>query len=124
MARILLVDDDPILRAALARFLVSQGHAVVEQGDGEAAIQAYREQPPDLVLTDAYMPKVDGIETALRLRSEFPDAKIVVMSGGGFRHKTDVLHLATNAGAIATISKPIEFDDLAKLLKEVLGTPG
>jgi len=121
MARILLVDDDADVRGALGKFLGKLGHDVVPLEDGEAALRSYREQPADLVLTDAYMPHIDGIEAAIRLRSEFPEARIVVMSGGGFRHKTDVLRLATDAGAAATLSKPIELEQLARVVREVLG---
>lgn len=121
MARILLVDDDAAVRSALKRFLGSLGHDVVELEDGEAAVRVYRERPADLVITDAYMPRVDGLEAVIRLRGEFPGAKIVVMSGGGFRHKTDVLRLAADAGAVATLPKPIDLDELGKLVREVLG---
>ncbi len=99
MARILVVDDDTDVRGVIRKVLAGDGHEVVEAPDGDAALTKYREKPADLVLIDIYMPRADGIETSIRLQHEFPGAKIVVVSGGGFRDKSELLETAKRIGA-------------------------
>jgi CheY-like chemotaxis protein len=120
MARILVVDDDDDLRRVLARMLVAAGHEVVEVAGGGQAIEAYRTQPCDLVLSDIYMPGVDGVEAIIRLRAEFPDIRIVAVSGGGYRDKDEVLDIAARLGARATLTKPLERRTLLKTVERVL----
>jgi CheY-like chemotaxis protein len=120
MARILVVDDDEDFRRVLARMLTGAGHEVAEVGDGSHAIEAYRAQPSDLVLSDIYMPGVDGVEAIIRLRVEFPDIRIVAVSGGGYRDKEEVLDVAARLGARATLTKPLERRLLLKTVERVL----
>ena len=72
MARILVVDDDRSVRAAITKILSKNGHEVVEAADGKSALALYRAAPADLVIMDVYMPEMDGIDTTVRLKQEFP----------------------------------------------------
>jgi DNA-binding NarL/FixJ family response regulator len=79
--RIVLVDDQPLVRNGIASLLRSRGHDVVgEAGDGQEAIEIVRRTAPDLVLMDLRMPVLDGLSATRLLRTEHPDLKIVVPS--------------------------------------------
>jgi CheY-like chemotaxis protein len=122
MARILVTDDDRDVRQALVRMLTGAGHDVVQAEDGGAALAAYRAHRPDVVITDMYMPAVDGVEVVARLMDGFPDARLIVMSGGGQVGKEDVLDLARRLGARRTLAKPVERQELLDAVNAVLGS--
>src|ERR1051326_7841224 len=98
VARILVVDDDALLRGALRVALEAAGYEVIEAGDGRAALRAYHERGADLLLVDLFIPEPDGLEVIRSVRAEVPDAKIIAMSGGG-RQKLDLLAAAEAFGA-------------------------
>lgn len=120
MARILVVDDEADFRRIVSRMLTAGGHQVEEAVDGQQAIEAYRARPSDLVLADLYMPAVDGVEAIIRLRHEFPEVRIIAVSGGGHLGTEDVLKIAANVGAQATLSKPVEKKTLLAAVQQVL----
>jgi CheY-like chemotaxis protein len=120
MAKILVVDDDADVRRAMARILSAAGHQVSEAGDGRGALALYRADPADLIITDMYMPHADGIEVVARLRDEFPNARIIVTSGGGPLDRADVLDMAQRLGAQRTLPKPVERADLLAAVDGVL----
>lgn len=120
MARILVVDDDAEFRSVVRRILERGGHEVTEAGDGGAALDRYRDQAPDVIITDVYMPGVDGIETIIRLQHEFPDARIIATSGGGYRDQEDVLDTAAKLGARKTLPKPVDRHTLLNAVAQVL----
>jgi CheY-like chemotaxis protein len=122
MARILVVDDDRDVRRALARMLASAGHQVTEAENGGAGLLAYRQSPTDLVITDMYMPDVDGVEVVARLTDEFPQARVIVLSGGGQLEKVDVLDLARGLGARRALAKPVDRNELLEAVNEVLSS--
>lgn len=121
MTRILVVDDDPTVRQIIAKVLTRAGHEAEEVGDGSEAIAAFRERPADLILMDIYMPGADGIEAIIRLQQEFPDVRIIAMSGGGHRDKHDVLEMAARLGAKRTLPKPVGREELLAAVADVLG---
>lgn len=122
MARILVVDDEEDFRRIVSRMLTAAGHQVEEAADGRQAIEAYRARPVDLVLADLYMPDIDGVEAIIRLRHEFPDVRIIAVSGGGHLGKEDVLKIAAGIGAQATMAKPLVKKTLLKAVEKVLKT--
>ncbi len=122
MARILVVDDEEDFRRIVSRMLTAAGHQVEEAADGRQAIEAYRARPVDLVLADLYMPDIDGVEAIIRLRHEFPDVRIIAVSGGGHLGEEDVLKIAAGIGAQATMAKPLVKKTLLKAVEEVLKT--
>jgi CheY-like chemotaxis protein len=121
MPRVLVADDDESLRRVLRKLLERAGYEVEEAGEGSAILEAYRTRRPDVVLTDLYMPGTDGVEALIRLRSEFPGARVIAMSGGGYLAQDEVLALAERLGAQRTLRKPIERGELLQALEEVLG---
>ena len=72
MARVLLVDDEPILRSALRQYLEFAGHAVDEAHDGDDALVQARRQRPDIIISDVLMPRRDGMSLCRELRAD-PD---------------------------------------------------
>lgn len=125
MARILIADDDPEMRATLRRILESGGHTVREAGDGHAAEQADHDLPADILLVDVHMPHCDGIETLRSFRKRARPAKIVMTSnGGGCRIcQVDYLPMAQRLGADATLRKPYERDEVVQTLARLLPEP-
>jgi len=108
MARILVIDDDRLLREAVRALLESARYDVIEAADGDAGLRLYREQGADLVLVDIFMPERDGLEVIRTLRAEAPQALIIAMSGGGRLVKVDLLQAAARFGASRTLAKPFE----------------
>jgi len=120
MARILVVDDDYVFRAALRVILEAAGYTVLDAADGEAGLRVYREQGADLVLVDLFMPERDGLEVIQALRAMIPQPKTIAMSGGGRIGARDMLTAAAALGAARTLRKPFESRDLLAAIRELL----
>ncbi len=80
MARILVIDDEPNLRSTLRRTLHQAGHQVSEAGNGAEGIDSYERDPPDLVITDIFMPEKEGIVTIIALHWADPVMPIIDIS--------------------------------------------
>jgi CheY-like chemotaxis protein len=121
VARILLIDDEQAVRVLLTWMLTKAGHDVIAASDGADAARLYRANHPDLVITDILMPEKEGIETIIELRRDFPDVKIIAISGGGATMTQGVcLHLARRLGAERTLEKPMSYEELIRAVDEVL----
>lgn len=122
MARLLLVEDDPQVRVMLSETLRQEGYEVVEAVNGREAIQAYKALPADLVITDIIMPDQDGVETIHNLRREFPQAKIIAISGGSANVRGEyLLGTADALGAMKTFKKPVDITLLLQTIATLLG---
>jgi len=82
MARILLIDDDPLVRNILRQILELDGHMVVDAANGAVAMQRWSEQPADLIVTDILMPEKDGLEVIRELRRQCPQLKVIAVDHG------------------------------------------
>jgi two-component system chemotaxis response regulator CheY len=120
MSRILLVDDDELLRNMLRIFLEKMGHIVMEARNGKEAVRLFETEPPDLVLTDLVMPDQDGLETIPAMRRLRPEIKIIAMSGGSRFGPLDYLKIARQMGAVATLNKPFSNEALAQAIAQAL----
>jgi DNA-binding response OmpR family regulator len=120
MARILVIDDEPSVRELLYAMLIEEGYEVVEAADGKAGMRLFQECPADLVITDLIMPEKEGIETIMDLRRDFPDVKIIAMSGGGIIQAEDYLGMAQGVGAHRVFEKPFGVSDMLKAVRELL----
>src|SRR5258707_1304396 len=95
-ARILVVDDEPQLTRVLRRSLTTHGYDVRVAGDGEFALQTFRDWPPALVITDLAMPNVDGLELCRRLRAVSEVPIIVLSVRGDEKTKVEALNLGAD----------------------------
>lgn len=117
--RVLVIDDNVDVLLSLVLVLESAGHEAESLRDAREALRVQRTRPADVITTDIFMPEQDGLETILQLRSEFPDVKILAMSGGGELARQDYLSVARHAGADAMLRKPCDPALLLKTLESV-----
>jgi CheY-like chemotaxis protein len=120
MQRVLIIDDDEQVRALLHEILDRAGYEVTEAANGLEGLNLYRAGPVDLVITDLLMPEKEGVETIVELRREFPDARIIAMSGGGRNAGRDYLSIAAQLGAGATMAKPFSRQEVLNAIRDVL----
>jgi len=124
MTKILVVDDEERIREALRRALTMDGYEVIQASDGEEGDRLFRECAPDLVITDIFMPKKEGIDMLKDLLADFPDMKAIVISGGGRMMEGDALQfllkVAEGSVAVRAVKKPFELDELLSLIRSLL----
>jgi len=120
MPRILIIDDDDIIRRMLRLMLTKAGYDVLDAADGKEGIERFRENDVDLVITDLIMPEKEGLEMIMELKTDFPDVKIIAMSGGAQMGPEGYLQLADALGAQRTLKKPIAREDLLAAIEEIL----
>ena len=108
MKRVLVIDDELVIRELMQEMLQMGGFESVALPDGSNALSLQRKYFFDLVITDLLMPVYDGISTIIALRKEFPDLKIIAISGGDFSEDgQNLLKKAKKLGACRTFSKPV-----------------
>jgi len=120
MKTLVIVDDEPSVLNGLARYVDWPSLGIELAGmadDGDTGLALILERKPDIVLTDVKMPKLDGTEMAVRLRSLLPSAKIVFISG---HNDTDYLKSALQVQAVDYIFKPISRKELAEVLEKLV----
>jgi DNA-binding response OmpR family regulator len=124
MNKVLLIDDDDQLRAALAEGLREAGFEVLTASDGAQGLRLQREHRANAVVTDLFMPGQEGMETLHRLRSAYPTLKIIAISGGIAQGgKSDFLPVAGTIGADHCLRKPFRTAELVAALRQLLATP-
>lgn len=118
LIRILTVDDHPLLRKGIAALVNAEDDLklVAEASNGKEALDAFRSHQPDVTLMDLQMPEVDGLEAIHHIRSEFPDARIIVLTT--YTGDVQVLR-ALKAGARAYILKGHVHKELLDTIRAV-----
>ena len=120
MARVLIVEDDANLRLILQNVVDQAGHTTYVATDGQDALNQVQQEPPDIVVTDIIMPEKEGIELILSLRKEFPEIRIIAISGGGQLGADHYLDMAREFGADITIGKPFDKQCFMDAITELL----
>lgn len=120
MGKILLVDDNDVVRHALERVLRHAGHEVTEAADGNVALSLAGRGLFELVITDIVMPNVEGIELIRRLRKNVPSLPIIAISGGGLGDLDTYLAMARVLGVKATLPKPPDTKELLRIVDTLL----
>jgi CheY-like chemotaxis protein len=121
MPSVLIVDDDDQIRTLVRETLEQAGYSVTEARDGKEGLQRYRVTPSDLVIMDILMPGQDGLESILSLRREFPQAKIIAITGGSdMIGMLNFLDVAKMLGAHRTLRKPFDMKALIEAVQAEL----
>jgi DNA-binding NtrC family response regulator len=120
MKRILVIDDDDLMRTIIGTILKSAGYEVIDATNGNEGLLMFRANQADLVVTDLLMPEKDGLETIKELHAEFPLVPIVAMSGGSHLTYMDFLPIAKRLGARHIVHKPFQRDTLLKAVDDAL----
>lgn len=121
MALIMIVDDDAQIQLALRQIVESAGHRVIEASNGQDAIDLFEEFFPDLVITDVFMPHVDGIEMIRMIRRMTPTARIIAISGGCVGSGWNYLESVIVLGANLALQKPFTYSQLLSAIDRLLG---
>ena len=119
MAKILVVDDDPEIRDVVREVLELDGHQIATFDDGERALAHVNRHPVELLITDIFMPEVDGLQIIREIRRRRLKMPIVAMSGVDFGGQ-DYLGVAEKFGAFATLKKPFSPGVLRDLVAALL----
>lgn len=127
--RLLVIDDDNLVRAALADMLQTAGFEVVTASNGRLGLELLDTTSVDAIITDILMPEQEGLETIREARQRFPDIRILAISGGGAGGgETQLLRFAESFGADQTLPKPFTGSQLVAAVRALLaghrGDPG
>ncbi len=122
MKKILVIEDDDMVRNLIKKMLEFEGFSVECASNGKEGFEKYAENSADLVITDLIMPEQDGIETIIQLKKIAPDIKIIAISGGGQLgpgkvDARDYLDIAKSFGAFCILPKPIDRTELISMIK-------
>ena len=116
--RLLVVDDHPVFRAGIVAMLqdLPDVTVIAQAEDGLAAVSAYRQHRPDVVLMDLRLPKLSGVEAILRIRGEFPDCRVIVLTT--YDSDEDILR-AIQSGAKSYLLKDMSQDEIVSTVRAV-----
>lgn len=116
--RILIVDDDHDVRKMLQRGLALMGHETLIAENGILALSLLHQQAVDLVLTDIFMPEMDGFEFLRELRNRKPEIPAIAFTGGGQGMNGDFfLQVATKLGVFCTLQKPFSLTEVSMAIE-------
>jgi len=121
VAKILVIDDDKLVRSMVCGTLRKANHEVLEAGNGNEGVQKAQDETPDLVITDMLMPDKEGIETIIEIKAINESIKIIAISGGGNTKNMVFLEMAQKIGADHALSKPFKPNDLLGAINTLLG---
>lgn len=108
MAKILLVEDDDLVRDMLKQVLTRASHEVESATNGEEAAEILKRSKPDIMVTDIIMPKKSGITLISEVKDKHPHMEIIAISGGGRLDPIGYLDLSESLGASVSFEKPID----------------
>jgi DNA-binding response OmpR family regulator len=120
MAKILLVDDDTLVRTSLAYALEDAGHTVGQAVNGDDGLASLARESFDLVVLDILMPEREGIETIRDIRAKWPALPVLAISGGDKTGWSDFLRMASVLGANDTMAKPFTASDFVERVAKLL----
>lgn len=125
MPRILVADDDRIIRAMLRRMLEKAGHEVDEAASSEEAVSRFEQAPACLAFVDLFIPTEGGLTIIQRLREARPGVRIIAISGGAIsmgevRQEVNLLEVAKRSGADRVFKKPFGEAEILGAVKELL----
>ena len=113
--KILVVDDDPVIRKLLCQVLSEDGHKVSLATNGAQVIEKVQNEDFELLLLDVHMPVMNGLETLRIMRSTFPQLPVVMMDS----YPDQLVKQAENEGALTCIHKPFDLKELREVIEKV-----
>ena len=116
---ILIIDDDDQIRKMLKELLENAGYETMEASDGKEGLKLQYERPADLIIVDILMPEKDGKDTIIELKKDFPEVKIIAISGGGWIGPEMDLDISARLGADKAFAKPISKKELLRAIKKL-----
>ena len=119
MSSILLIEDSKFQLLYIKDMLNKLGHRVIEACDGEQGIKLFTENTIDLVMTDIFMPRKEGLSTIIELKEMSPRLKIIAFSAGSNAMR-NALEIAAEFGADAVMKKPLKINALRDVLTRLL----
>ncbi len=120
MSKILVIDDDKEVRDIITISLECVGHSISQAEDGLVGFKMLDGNDFDLIITDLVMPHQDGVETIIQIKSQYPDLKIIVISGKTRINSSSYSILEDTFKVDKSLFKPIDFAELVKSVNELL----
>jgi CheY-like chemotaxis protein len=118
-AKILVIEDDRMLRLTVTAYLEDNGYGVCEADNGVAGLAVVEREKPDVVVSDLRMPGLDGFEVLARLKQQAPATPVIIITGTG---DASARQEALVAGACQCLTKPIsDLDELGAAIERALG---
>lgn len=121
MKRILIIEDDVVIREILLEALEPCGYHLEEAENGKEGLKLHRKQPFDLIITDIIMPEMEGLETITAVKESRPDVMIIAISGGGRGGAGEYLNMAEHMGAHRVFNKPFDPEEMRLTVMQMLG---
>ncbi len=121
MTKVLVIDDEKIIRERLKKLLELDDYETFTAGDGEEGLKIFNEEKPEIALVDIKMPGMDGIEVLRKIREDTEETQVILITGHG---GVETAIQALKEGAFGYIQKPIEYDELEIEIKKALEKQG
>lgn len=115
--RLLLVEDDHIFRRTLRLYLEYKGFEVMQAKNGQEALTQFQKRAPDLVLSDVYMPRMNGFKLMMEIKSQAPDLPMLLMTGSNSVRQVFETFMYSNVGFL---SKPFRMSELGERIESML----
>ncbi len=121
MTRVLVIDDEDLVRRAFCLVLGRAGFETVDFGGGRAAVERFDEISPDLVIVDLVMPDQDGFDTIALIQRMRPGLPIIAVTGGGPMGPDQLIQRVSAMGIGVALKKPVDRNDLLAAVKTAVG---
>jgi CheY-like chemotaxis protein len=122
-ADILIIDDNEDVRSLLGRTLTRAGYSVLNCADGHGALALLARTSFRLVVTDIYMPGMDGYEVIMKVNASLPKPKVLAISGGTLSVAGVNLKVAKHLGCERVMAKPFDLPEFYTVVREMIGAP-
>jgi YesN/AraC family two-component response regulator len=119
MKRILIVDDNLMMRKLIRNIFINEEYEIEEAENGTEGLEIARKHEIDLVITDIIMPVMEGLELIMHLKRDFPEIKIIAISGG----KPYYLYMAKKLGIEGIFTKPLNLQQFLGAVKRLIQFP-
>jgi len=120
MASIILIDDDPLILKTMAFVLKGAGYDVHTTVSGKEGLEMLETIGAEVIISDVFMPDIDGIEVFMKAMTEFPQVKRILISGGGSNSDFRMLSISEGTLADEVLTKPVNAEALLRTVEKVL----